>query len=199
MENNGATFQEISTFKKSTLEWIWVENLSAGEEKTVLYNVIVPSNSEPGNFTISGTISAYSIPDAPVEGFSEVIVSPPSEADFSASSLLGAVPLTVQFTDLSSCNPNFWEWDFDGNGSIDSNERNPVYTYANPGTYNVTFRVTNGIHGNDTRTKTGYITALEKPSGSEEAEGISGGGSGGGAEEEAEVGEAPALRNQAGI
>ena len=76
MENNGATFQEISTFKESTLEWIWVENLSAGEEKTVLYNVIVPSNSEPGNFTISGTISAYSIPAAPVEGFSEVIVFP---------------------------------------------------------------------------------------------------------------------------
>ena len=49
-------------------------------------------------------------------------------------------------------------------------------------------------------TKTGYITALEKPSGSEEGEGISGGGSGGGrAEEEAEVGEAQALRNQAGI
>ena len=179
--NNGAAFREISTFKESTLEWIRVENLSAGEEKTITYNVFVPSNSKPGNFTISGTISAYSIPAVPVKGFSEVIITYPSpEADFSATPLLGATPLTVQFTDLSACNPDFWEWDFDGNGNIDSNERNPVYTYATPGIYNVTFRVTNSTYGNDTKTQVGYITALEKPSGSEEDEGISGGGNGGG-------------------
>ncbi len=78
MGNNRDTFQEISTFKESTLEWIWVENLSAGEEKTIIYNVTVPSNSKPGNFTISGTISAYSIPTVPVEGFSEIVVTYPS-------------------------------------------------------------------------------------------------------------------------
>ncbi|MGA9186971.1 MAG: PGF-pre-PGF domain-containing protein [Methanosarcina sp.] len=178
--NNRDTFQEISTFKESTLEWIWAENFSAGEEKTIIYNVTVPSNFKPGNFTISGTISAYSIPTVPVEGFSEIVVTYlSSEADFSAIPLLGSVPLTVQFTDLSAFNPDFREWDFDGNENIDSNERNPVYTYVNPGTYNVTFRVTNSTYGNDTRTKTGYITALEKPSGSEEGEGISGGGNGG--------------------
>ena len=48
MGNNGATFQDISTFKESTQEWIWVENLSAGEEKTVMYEVTVPSTSRLG-------------------------------------------------------------------------------------------------------------------------------------------------------
>ncbi|MGB9938717.1 PGF-pre-PGF domain-containing protein [Methanosarcina sp.] len=175
-ENNGAAFQEISIFKASTLEWIWVENLSAGEEKTVVYNVTVPSNFEPGNFTISGTISGYSVPPAPVGGFSKVILAyPPPEVDFSANPLLGIAPLVIQFTDLSSSNLDSWEWDFDGNGNIESKEKNPVYTYENPGTYTVTLKATNNTYGNNTRIKTGYITVTEKPS-------ISGGsgGSGGG-------------------
>jgi FOG: PKD repeat len=196
-ENNGAAFQETSTFKASTLEWIWIENLSAGEEKTVVYNVTVPSNFEPGNFTVSGRVSAYSVPAASVEGSSQVIVTyPPFEADFSANLFLGPAPLIVQFTDLSASNPDSWEWDFDGNGSIDSNERNPVYTYENPGTYTVILKATNRTYGNSARTKTGYIIVTEKPSisgGSEESvesggsegssgsgEGSSGSGGGGG-------------------
>lgn len=86
-ENSKTIFPEINFFKASTLEWIWIENLSAGEEKIVMYNVTVPLNSQPGNFSISGRVSAYSVPDVPVEGFSEVTITyPPSEVDFSASS-----------------------------------------------------------------------------------------------------------------
>lgn len=209
-ENNGAVFQETSTFKASTLEWIWVENLSAGEEKTVVYNVTVPSNSEPGNFTLSGRISAYSVPAVSVGGFSEIMVTSSPEANFSATPLLGPAPLIVQFTDLSNFNPDSWEWDFDGNGNIDSNKKNPVYTYENPGTYTVILKAANSTYennmygnntygnntyenntyGNSTRKKAGYITVTEKPSssgenvGSEESRGGSsggGGGSGGGA------------------
>lgn len=188
-ENSGAIFQETSTFKASTLEWTWVENLSAGEEKTVVYNVTVPSNFMPGNFTLSGRISAYSVPAAPVEGSSEIMVtSPPPEANFSATPLLGPAPLIIQFTDLSTFNPDSWEWDFDGNGNIDSNERNPVYTYGSPGTYTVILKASNSTYGNSTRTKAGYITVTEEASSSGknvENEGSSGGsggsaGSGGG-------------------
>jgi PGF-pre-PGF domain-containing protein len=185
-ENNGNESLEASTFKASTLEWVWVENLSAGEEKTVVYNVTVPSNSEPGNFTVSGRVSAYSVPAVPVEGSSQVIVTYPSlEADFSANPLLGDAPLIVQFTDLSSSYFDFWEWDFDGNGSIDSNERNPVYTYQNPGTYTITLKATNSTYGNNTSTKAGYITVTEKPSvsGGSSGGGGSGGGGGGGSPE----------------
>jgi PGF-pre-PGF domain-containing protein len=187
-ENKGTAFQNISTFKASTQEWIWTENLSDGEEQIVVYNVTVPSNSKPGNFTVSGRISAYSVPAATVEGFSELIVTcPPPEIDFSANPLVGPAPLIVQFTDLSTCSPDSWEWDFDRNGNIDSNERNPVYTYENPGTYTVILKATNNTYGNNTRTKTGYITVTQTPSvskGSEES-GESGGsegssGSGGG-------------------
>src|SRR5665648_242577 len=37
VENDGATFPNSETFKKSTLEWVWVESLQAGGEKTVVY------------------------------------------------------------------------------------------------------------------------------------------------------------------
>jgi PGF-pre-PGF domain-containing protein len=186
LESNGTVFPEISLFKASTLEWIWTENLSEGEEKTVMYNVTLPSNSQPGNYTISGRISAYSVPAAPVEGFSEVVLTyPPREVDFSANPLLGVAPHIVQFTDLSAFSADSWEWDFDGNGNIDSKERNPAYRYENSGAYTVTLKAINSTYGTNTRTKTGYIIVTEKPStpeGSEENGGRSGGsgGSGGG-------------------
>nr|WP_235276487.1 hypothetical protein [Methanosarcina mazei] len=39
VESAGATFQNIETFKESTLEWIWVESIQAGGEKTIVYSV----------------------------------------------------------------------------------------------------------------------------------------------------------------
>lgn len=179
--NDGATFQDISTFKESTREWIWVDNVSKGEEKTIVYNVAVPSTSKLGVSKISGTVSGYSIPAAAVGGASEIrVTSPLPDADFSAAPLSGPAPLTVQFTDLSVNNPNSWEWDFDGNGIVDSTERNPVHTYQNPGIYTVILRAANGTYGNDTEIKTGYITATEMVSNSGGNDGSSGGGSGGG-------------------
>ena len=61
----------------------------------------------------------------------------------------------VQFTDLSTHNPDTWEWDFgDGNTST---EQNPVHAYSETGTYTVTLTVTNS-YGESTETKNGYIT-----------------------------------------
>lgn len=186
VESAGATFQSIDTFKEATLEWIWVEGLQAGGNKTVVYRVTVPPSAVPGNFTFSGNISAYSVPAILVTGASEIIVTyPPPEANFSANSTSGIQPLTVQFTDLSTGNPDSWKWDFDGNGSIDSSQKNPVWTYETEGTYTVILRAINTTYGNDTETKTGYITVTEKiqssggSSGNDESGG-SGGGSGGG-------------------
>jgi PGF-pre-PGF domain-containing protein len=77
---------------------------------------------------------------------------------------------------LSKGNPDYWGWDFDGDGSIDSSEKNPAWTYEIPDTYTVTLRAANATYGNDTETKTDYITVNKKSSSS----GSSGGGGGGG-------------------
>ena len=79
-------------------------------------------------------------------------------ADFSADIMQGPVPLTVQFMDTSLNSPTSWLWDLNGDGKIDSQTKNPRYTYQEPGTYTVTVTVANSA-GKDTETKRGFITA----------------------------------------
>lgn len=79
----------------------------------------------------------------------------PPVADFSASSVTGYFPLTVNFTDLSVGIPATWYWDF-GDG-FTSTDKNPSHTYNSQGNYTVSLIVTNFV-GTNTQTKTSYIT-----------------------------------------
>lgn len=79
-------------------------------------------------------------------------------ADFSASSTSGTVPLVLQFTDKSTGAITSWEWGFNNDGTADSTEQNPSYTYGVPGKYAVSLKVT-GPGGSDTEVKSGYISA----------------------------------------
>lgn len=78
------------------------------------------------------------------------------DADFSADTLTGTAPQTVHFTDLSIGSPTSWQWDFNNDGAIDSEEQNPVWTYSDPGNYTVTLTVSDGT-SNDTEIKQDYI------------------------------------------
>jgi hypothetical protein len=79
-------------------------------------------------------------------------------ADFIADTTYGTIPFEVQFTDLTSGSPTFWEWDFDNNGMIDSYDQNPVYEYTEIGNYTVKLVAGNST-ASDTILKIGYITA----------------------------------------
>ncbi|GAA0890894.1 hypothetical protein GCM10009122_05730 [Fulvivirga kasyanovii] len=68
---------------------------------------------------------------------------------------------SISFTDQSTNSPTQWSWSFPGGTPATSTEQNPVVTYAIAGIYDVTLTVTNSA-GNDTETKTGYIT-VEDP------------------------------------
>ena len=81
----------------------------------------------------------------------------PPVAAFSATPTSGPAPLAVTFTDASTNLPTSWAWDFDNNGSVDSTVKNPVHTYATPGTYTVKLTATNSA-GSDDEIKTGYVT-----------------------------------------
>jgi len=81
------------------------------------------------------------------------------EADFKADITEGKAPLTVHFTDLSIAENTTiisWEWDFDNDGIIDSEEQNPVWTYTEGGIYTVSLTVSDGTIY-DTATKIDYI------------------------------------------
>jgi len=60
----------------------------------------------------------------------------------------------LDFTDMSDGQVVLWEWDFDGDGVIDSNSKRPSWTYTTEGEYDVTLTVwsTWGLSSNRTRT-----------------------------------------------
>ncbi|AAM07636.1 cell surface protein [Methanosarcina acetivorans C2A] len=83
-------------------------------------------------------------------------------ADFEADVISGIGPMIVNFTDLSTRSPDTWEWDFDNDGTVDSTEQNPSYTYTSAGTYTVNLTVANA-NGTDSELKTDYIIVSSTP------------------------------------
>ncbi|MCX6686730.1 MAG: PKD domain-containing protein [Methanoregula sp.] len=80
-------------------------------------------------------------------------------ADFSANITSATAPVAVAFTDTSTGSPISWIWDL--GDETNSTVQNPVYTYTNPGKYNVSLKVTN-VHGNNSKSKTDYIVVAQK-------------------------------------
>jgi len=80
-------------------------------------------------------------------------------AEFTATPRTGTAPLTVQFTDTSTNDPDSWRWHF-GDLSDSSSDQNPSHTYTRPGRYTVTLRVTNE-RGDDIAIKPNYIEIPE--------------------------------------
>ena len=78
-------------------------------------------------------------------------------ADFSAEPTKGEGTTLVSFTDLSTGEITRWEWDFDGDGVVDSTAQNPKEYYRTDGTFTVSLTVS-GPGGEDTLTKKDYIS-----------------------------------------
>ncbi len=83
----------------------------------------------------------------------------PPVADFAASETEVSMGSTVNFTDLTENIPTSWEWTFEGGTPATSTEQNPSVSYSEPGEYTVTL-VAHNAYGEDTETKTGYITVF---------------------------------------
>jgi PKD repeat protein len=71
-------------------------------------------------------------------------------ANFSASPMVVVTGGTVDFTDLSSGNPNSWSWTFEGGTPGTSNLQSPLgIQYNTAGTFNATLVVSNGLATDD--------------------------------------------------
>ncbi|MDP8313809.1 MAG: PKD domain-containing protein [Candidatus Celaenobacter antarcticus] len=89
-------------------------------------------------------------------------------ADFYASPLEGVKPLEVVFTDSSEVGPSgaviiSWEWDFNNDGTIDSNIPNTTNTYTSSGHYTVSLTVTDINEESDTKIVQNMIEVWEPP------------------------------------
>ena len=81
-------------------------------------------------------------------------------ADFFSENVSIAEGVEINFIDMSTNSPTFWEWDFgDGNTSY---KQNPSHEYALAGTYSVQLIVKNQF-GTDTLMKQNYIIVNPRP------------------------------------
>lgn len=84
------------------------------------------------------------------------------EASFEHEVLDPCAPGEVQFTDTSEGNPSSYSWFFEGGSPASSTQANPIVTYSQPGTYDVTLEVSNNA-GSDELTLANEITILGEP------------------------------------
>ena len=63
-------------------------------------------------------------------------------ADFDVSLTSAYIGDEIQFTNTSIGNPTTWEWDFENDGTYDSNEQNPTHNYNSAGTYSIKLKIT---------------------------------------------------------
>ena len=141
---SGGTAPYIYTWSPATgLNNTHVANPGASPTSTTTYTVTV---TDDNGCTDSDTV--------------EVTVSPLPEADFYASDTEPCAGTEIDFFDDSTGTYDSWFWDF-GDGT-NSTAQNPSHTYASAGTYTVSLTISNGC-GDDTETKTEYITCLPTP------------------------------------
>lgn len=84
-------------------------------------------------------------------------------ASFTAAQTVGASPLTMTFTDISTNSPTGWKWDF-GDGHTTTLHNPTPHTYAAPGIYNVSLTVTNAAGSNTISQPVSVAPAAPTPS-----------------------------------
>jgi gliding motility-associated-like protein len=153
-----ANFKDLSTGNPTT--WLW--NFGDGTANSSLKD---PSHfySGPGTYTVTLTVSNASGSNTKTKTAYIVVYKTPS-TDYSSNPNSGCVPLTVNFTDLTTAGDGAltsWQWNF-GDGTT-STQQNPVKTYNTPGTYSVSLFVSD-VNGCKTeKLKSNLITATSKP------------------------------------
>ncbi|MCF7911262.1 MAG: PKD domain-containing protein [Candidatus Cloacimonetes bacterium] len=85
------------------------------------------------------------------------------ESDFEAEECHVTPDFVVEFTNSSSGYPTGYEWDFENDGVIDSEVRNPEWIYEESGLYSVSLRVYNW-DTEDVFTREDYIIVNTPPS-----------------------------------
>ena len=99
----------------------------------------------------------------------EVEVIFPVEPSFTATETEGCVPFTTTFMAVPQGEGLTYEWEFEGGSPDVSTDPNPVVTYDQPGSYNVSLTITNAA-GPATVVESDYIVVNDGPTAAFEAE-----------------------------
>lgn len=82
-------------------------------------------------------------------------------ADFMTEDTLITAGTPVEFTNLSSGNPTFFNWSIEGGSPSITYSENPLVMFNLPGSFDVQL-IVSGVNGNDTVVKEDYIHVLEE-------------------------------------
>ncbi|HIH93808.1 TPA: PKD domain-containing protein [Methanosarcina acetivorans] len=136
--------------------WAWDVDGDGTYDYSPNFN-ITHTYTEPGTYDVVVAYDGWT-PNVKA-GYITVLPEIPV-ANFSADVTSGLEPLTVNFTDQSEGIVSSYSWDFDNDGTVDSIEQNPSYTYESAGNYTVSLTVSNA-GGSDSELKTDYIVVSE--------------------------------------
>lgn len=116
----------------------------AVSDTNFLWNVY--SGQEPGDdYRIIITSLDNSFPSDTSDNYFTITESAGVQANFSADPTQIAVGDSVQFTDMSTGNPDTWVWEFEGGTPATfSGQYPPAVVYETTGTFDVSLTVTNG-------------------------------------------------------
>ncbi len=162
------TFTDLSTNSPTAWEWEVTPSTVTyvnGTDSTFQNPEIVFDSA--GLYTVSLTASNAGGSDTETKTDyidASVQVFPPM-ADFIADTTHVSVIDTVLFTDLSTNNPDSWDWDFNPStvtflSGTDSSTQNPAVRFDVAGEYSVTLTVSNSA-GSDDTIQSNYITAVD--------------------------------------
>lgn len=115
--------------------------------------------SMEGNYV--ATLSATNGCGTVTETLNIALTEMPS-AGFNSGATIGCKPFTVMYSDNSSDNVQTWNWTFEGGTPATSTDQNPIVTYNDAGTFDVSLTVGNAS-GTDMISSTNYITVGEAP------------------------------------
>ncbi len=148
------TFTDLSTGNPDSWTWTFGDGTSSGLQNPV------HTYAQPGDYTVSLTARNSFGTDTETKTSYITVFGTTVDAEFAADKTSGQAPLTVTFTDLSTGNPESWEWTFGDGGS--SVLQNPVHIYDSPGTYTVSLAVENP-YDSGFISKPGFITVTDGP------------------------------------
>ena len=139
----------------------WGHNFSANHDPANSSTIMAPVVNNTNTWSAASISSINNYMDI-INCLGPCSAPAPPVADFEADPTDGCTPLVVFFDDLSTNNPSSWSWSFPGGTPASSTIQNPVVTYNNPGTFNVSLTVSNS-QGSNSITMNNFITVHQDP------------------------------------
>ncbi len=150
------TVNFTDTSSNTPTSWLW----DFGDGSNSTEQNVSHTYTSAGDYTVNLTVANEGGNNSEVKTEYIVVSEPLPDApvsNFTANQTSGTAPLDVQFADASTGTVSSYAWDFDNDGTVDSSEQNPVYTYVTAGSYTVNLTVANEAGSNST-VKANYIT-----------------------------------------